>query len=118
MTTQQEQPQPQTEPPRELGERVAHIEGTLVQVDKRLDNLERTLVGFRSEMTARLDTYQQETNARFARMEDKLDRLEDKLDRQADKFDRQADKLDRIFYAGIAAAVTIIAAFIGIDALS
>ena len=58
MTTQQQPPQ--TEQPRELGERMSRVEGVLEQVDKRLDGVERSV----DRLSERMDA----VNARIDRL--------------------------------------------------
>ncbi len=62
MTTQQQPPQ--TEQPRELGERMSRVEGVLEQVDKRLDGVERSV----DRLSERMDALQRELNARIDRL--------------------------------------------------
>lgn len=50
--------------PSSIEERIAHLEGSFEQIERRLGTLEQDLRGFRAE-----------TNARFDRLEQRIDRL-------------------------------------------
>ena len=69
MTTQQEQPQPQTEP-QDLALRVGRLEGLLEMVIEHQRSQAATIDALRSEVNARIDALRSEVNARL----DTLDR--------------------------------------------
>ena len=83
MTTQQEQPQteqteqptPPEQPPRpeaeSLGRQMAHLEGIVQQMDRRLDDTNHR-IDDTNRIIAELRT---DMNSRMARLEGKLDRL-------------------------------------------
>ncbi len=56
--------------PSSIEERIARLEGSFEQIERRLGTLEQDLRGFRTE-----------TAARFDRLEQRIDRLEQRFDR-------------------------------------
>lgn len=65
--------------PSSIEERIARLEGSFEQIDRRLGTLEQDLRSFRAEVNARFDQLESRLNARIDRVEARLETRVDRL---------------------------------------
>ena len=115
MTTQQEQPQTEqqeqptpsaeTQPPRaedaeSLGRQMGRLEVGVEQLDRRLDDTNRSHEGLRAEMNAKFAEQRTETRESFAELRADMRRME--------------ARLERLFNLAVIGLSTVIAALIAL----
>ena len=73
--------------PSSIEERIARLEGSFEQIERRLGILEQDVRSLRAEMLVRFD-----------RLDTRFDRLDSRIDRQDTHFDRLDTRIDRLVY--------------------
>ena len=77
--------------PSSIEERIARLEGSFEQIERRLGTLEQDLRGFRAE-----------TNARFDRLEERIDGIGQHIDgigqTLGQRIDRDGQRIDRLMF--------------------
>ena len=140
-TEQQEQPTPPEQPPRaeaaeSLGRQMAHLEGGVEQLDRRLDDnnhrideTNRSLEGLRGDMDTKFAESRAEMNAKFAESRAEMntkfaelraemnrqgDRQDARMDRQDERMARMEAKLNQLFYVALSGLITLVVGLIAI----
>lgn len=94
-----------TTPPSSLEERMARLEGSYEQIDRRLGTLEQDVRGLRSDLNNWIDR----VDRRFGQIESQIDQVNSRIDTKIDqvnsridevnnRIDRVESRIDRLFY--------------------
>ena len=80
--------------PSSIEERIAHLEGSFEQIERRLGILEQDVRSLRAEMIVRFDRL----DARFDRLDSRIDRQDTHFGRLDSRIDRLDTRIDRLVY--------------------
>jgi len=90
-----------TTPPSSMEERMARLEGSYEQIDRRLGTLEQDVWGLRADLNAwvdRVDGRFGQMESRFGHIESQIDRIDTRIDQMNTRIDRVESRIDRLFY--------------------
>jgi|SRR5918992_5470536 chromosome segregation ATPase len=100
-----------TTPTPSIEERLARLEGSFEQIDRRLTTLEQDVRGLRADLNTRMDRLEERLDARTDRLEGQLNSRMDQLEgRLNSRMDRLESRMDRLFYGLLGAIAASILA--------
>ena len=76
-----------TTPPSSMEERMARLEGSYEQIDRRLGTLEQDLRGLRADLNAWVD-----------RVDNRIDHVNNRIDQMNTRIDQVGSRINRLFY--------------------
>jgi chromosome segregation ATPase len=79
--------------PSSIEERIARLEGSFEQIDRRLTTLEQDLREFRSETSARFDRLEERFDGIEQRLGQRLDGIEPRIGQRIDGIEQRIDRL-------------------------